>query len=118
MGHRGHRRDVQNLDSGVAERLREDEPGVFADGRREVVGTAGIDEGGGDPEAPQREVKHVVGAAVDVAAGHDMGPRAHERGNGQKECGLALAVATAPTPPSRAATRSSSTATVGLEIRE
>ena len=29
-----------------------------------------------------------------------------------------LAVATAPTPPSSAATRSSSTATVGLEMRE
>ena len=36
----------------------------------------------------------------------------------RKNAAWPLAVATAPTPPSRAATRSSSTATVGLEIRE
>ena len=82
-------------------------------------GRRGIDEGGDDTEARQREVEHVVGAAVDVAAGHDVAAGTHKGGHGQEERRpWPLAVATAPTPPSRAATRSSSTATgVGGEMR-
>ena len=89
VGHLGHRRYVQHFDAGIAERLREHEPGLRSDGRREVVGTAGIDEGGADAKAPKGEVEHVVGAAVDVAAGHDVGARVHQRGHGQEERGLA-----------------------------
>ena len=89
VGHGGHRFDVEDLYAGIAERLREDEPGVGADGGREVVGAAGVHEGRRDAEAAQREVEHVVGAAVDVAAGHDVGARAHEGGHGQEERGLA-----------------------------
>ena len=89
VGNVGHRSDVEHLDAGVAERLGEHETGVRGDGRRELVGAAGVHERGGDAEAPQCEVEHVVGAAVDVAAGHDVGPRVHEGGYGQEERGLA-----------------------------
>ena len=88
VGDVGHRSDVENLDAGIAERLGEHEAGVGADGGRELVGLAGVHERGGNAEAGQGQVEHVVGSAVDVAAGHDVPARVHEGGHGQEEGGL------------------------------
>jgi hypothetical protein len=75
------------------------------------------DEGRGDAEARQREVEQVVRAAVERARGDDVRAGAGDRRDRQMQAAWPLAVAIAPLPPSRAATRSSRTALVGFESR-
>ena len=83
MGDFGDGRHVEYLDAGVAEGFGEHQSGFGSDGVCEGLGVARVDEGRGDPEAWQREVEDVVGAAVDVAARDDVVAGAQERGDGE-----------------------------------
>jgi hypothetical protein len=88
-----------------------------ADRSAPAVDVAGADERGRDAETRQRVVQQVVRAAVQRAGADDVRAGSASVAIARCKRGLPLAVAIAPVPPSSAATRSSSTALVGFEIR-
>jgi hypothetical protein len=85
---------------------------------RQASLSPGRHEGGLDAEAGQGVGQQVVGAAVQRARGDDVPPLPISVVMASIRAAWPLAQAIAPTPPSRAAMRSSSTALVGLEMRE
>ena len=89
VGHVGHRSHVEHLDARVAERLGEHEAGLGSYGLGERPWVPGIDERGGDAEAGHSQVQHVVAAAIDVAAGHDVVAGVQDGRHGQVQCSLA-----------------------------
>ena len=118
MRDRRDRGDVEHVEAGIAQGLGKQGFGVGPDRRAPGIQVARFDEGGFDAEARQGVVQQVVRAAVERAGGDDM--RAGAGDGGEPECSAAWpqAVAMPATPPSSAAMRSSSTALVGLEMRE
>ena len=110
--------DVEQGQAGVADRFAEQQGGPCRDGPAPGIGVARVDEGGGDAEARQGIAEQVVRAAVERTRGDDVPARAGEGGDGQQQRRLAAGHGDRPTPPSSAAMRSSSTALVGLEMRE
>jgi hypothetical protein len=108
MRHLGDARDVEDVETRVAERLAEQETRLGADRCAPGIDVARVDERRRDAEPRQRVVEQVVRAAVQRARRDDV----------RNSAACPLAVAIAPTPPSSAATRSSSTAQVGLDRRE
>ena len=64
MGQRGHRRDVEHVEAGIAQRLAEQQSRFGADRGAPGVNIARIDEGSGDAEARQGVVEQVVRAAI------------------------------------------------------
>ena len=113
-------RNVEHVEPGIAERLAEQQPRVRAGSRaRQASMSRGSTNVVVDAEARQRVVEQVVRAAVQRARRDDVRARADSSVTIAR-CSAAwpLAVAIAPTPPSSAAIRSSSTAQVGLEMRE
>ena len=73
---------------GVAQGLREQEPGLGTDGGPERVGVSRIDEGGLDPEAGQGVGEEVVAAAVERPRGDDVIARAAQRRHREVHGGL------------------------------
>jgi hypothetical protein len=115
---RSHVGDVEHVQAGVAQRLAEQQPRLGPDRGAPGVDVARIDEGGRDAEARQRVGQQVVRAAVERAAGATTWlPAPASVAIARCSAACPLAVAIAPTPPSRAAMRSSSTAVVGLLMR-
>ena len=93
------------------------EPGVGADGGPEAIEIARLDEGGRNSETRQGVGEEIDGSAVERGRRHDVVARAHQRRDGKVHGRHAAGVQTAPTPASSAASRSSRTAVVGLEMR-
>jgi hypothetical protein len=96
VSNRCHPGYIQDVKPGVADRLGKYQSCVIAYRGPERLWITGIDEGRLDTEARQRVGEQVVTAMARCIAA----------------CPLAVAIA--PTPPSSAAIRSSSTALVGL----
>ena len=85
MGYVGDYRHIENLEPGVAGDLGQDELGVISNSCSESVGTARIHKGCGDAETRQRDVQHVMRAAIDVLAGNDVAAGVHQRGDGHEQ---------------------------------
>ncbi len=96
--HLGDGRDVEDLDTGVAEGFGEHEAGLVGDGVLECLRVSRIDEGGGDPESGKGHIQHLVGAAIDVAAGDDVTALAHQGDDPEKEGRLTARRADRPDP--------------------
>ena len=104
-------RNVEHVEARVAERLAEQQPRLRADRGAPSVEVARVDERRVDAEARQRVVEQVVRAAVERRATRRCAsPRRISVAIARCSAAWPLAVAIAPTPPSSAAMRSSSTA--------
>jgi hypothetical protein len=84
-----HGGDVEHVEARVAQRLAEQQLRFGADGGAPAVDVAGLDEGGGHAEARQRVAQQVVAAAVQRRTGDDVAAGAGQRGDGQRQRGLA-----------------------------
>ena len=112
------RRNIQHFKPGIADGLADHEPRIRLDRRAEFIERARLDEGGGDAEARQRVRQQVDGAAIergggdDVVAGVERGSRSPDASRPcRSPCRSRRRRLPAP------ASRSSSTAVVGLEMR-
>ena len=117
---RGHARNVEHVEARDCRASRRTAAAFRAGSRaRHASRSRGSTNVVVDAEARQRVVEQVVRAAVQRARRDDVRARADSSVTIAR-CSAAwpLAVAIAPTPPSSAAIRSSSTAQVGLEMRE
>ena len=110
-------RNVQHLKPGIADSLADHQPRVRLDRGAEFVERARLDEGGGDAEARQRMRQQIDGAAIERGGGDDVVAGIEQVAIARCIAAMPLAVQIAPTPASSAASRSSSTAVVGLEMR-
>ena len=88
MGDRRDGRDVEHVQSRVAEGLAEEQPRLGADRRTPGVMVAGAHESRGDAEARQGVVQQVVGAAVERARADDVAAGAGQRADRQVQRGL------------------------------
>ncbi len=89
MGDVGDLRDVEHLETGIADGLGDDQPGLGPDGGAEAVEIARLDERRRDAEARQCVGQQIDGAAVERRGGDDVVARAHERGDGEVHRGHA-----------------------------
>ena len=89
VGDLGKRGEVGDVQLGIADGLGEDRPGLRADGLTECLGVAGIDELHRAAELGEGVVEKLIGAAVEVVAGHDL--VAHLGDGEQGEAGGGLA---------------------------
>ncbi len=89
MRNRGHVRDVEHVEAGVAEGFGEQHLGIRPDRGAPGVEVARIDEGGLDAEALQRVGQQVVRAAVQRARRHDVRAGAGDGGQAEVHGGLA-----------------------------
>ncbi len=83
-----HRRDIEYIESGIAERLAEQQARARTDRSAPALDVARVDEGRLDAKARQRKGEQVVGAAVERATCDDVAARTHQRGNGEVQGGL------------------------------
>ena len=113
----GDLRDIQHFEAGIADGLADHQARIGLDRRAECVEIARFYKCGGDAEARQRMRQQVDGAAIERGGGDDMVAGIEQRGDRQMQRRHAARGADAPTPLSSAASRSSSTAVVGFEIR-
>ncbi len=89
MGDLRDHRHVQHVEPGIAERFAEQQAGVGADRAAPGLQVARIDEGGFDAEALEGVLQQIVRAAVQRAAGDDVGTRRSDGGHCQVQRGLA-----------------------------
>ena len=82
-------RDVEDIETGVAERLAVEHAGRRSNCRAPRIDVAWVDEGGVDAEAAQRVVEQVVRAAVQGARGDDVRTHAGDGCEAQMQGGLA-----------------------------
>jgi hypothetical protein len=81
--------DVQHVEPRVAERFAKQQARIGAQRRAPGVEVAGLHEGSLNAEAAQRVVEQIVRAAIERRRRNNMRARAHQRGNGQMQRGLA-----------------------------
>ena len=81
--------DIKHIESGIAQRLPENQAGVGADGFAKGIHFAWIHKRGVDAKARQRVFEQIVRAAVKRAGGDDMRPGTHQCGNRQMHRRLA-----------------------------
>ena len=110
-------RNIQHFEPGIADGFADHKPRVGPDRGAERVERARLDESGGDAEAGQRVRQQVDAAAIERGGGHDMVAGIEQRGDRQMQRGHAARGADRADAASSAASRSSSTAVVGFEIR-
>ena len=88
MGYFSNGGDVEYLNAGVAEGFGEDQSGLGANGFGKSLRVSRVDKSCVDAKTRQGEVHHVVGAAVNIAAGHNVVSGTKQGGYGKVEGGL------------------------------
>ncbi len=89
MGDLGDGLQIEQLQPGIADGLGEDQPRLGTDRLLEAGDIARRHEAGGDGEARQGVAEEIDAAAIERGGGDDMAARAHQRGDGEMQCGMA-----------------------------
>lgn len=89
MRHLGDGLKVRHVVPGVPNGLDVDGLGAVVDGGRDGLGAVSLDELGIDAEAREQDLELVVGAAVQIAGGHDVVSDMGQRRDGHELGGLA-----------------------------
>ncbi len=85
----GNVRNIQHLEAGIADGLRDHEPGVGLDCRAKSIERARLDESGGDAETRQRMREQIDGAAIERGGGDDMVAGVKQGSDGEMQRGHA-----------------------------
>src|SRR6185369_9643945 len=78
-------RNIEHLETGIADGLCKDEPSLRLDGGAEGSDIARWHEGCRDAKAWQSQLQHVEAAAIQCLRGNDMTAATHQGGNGEMQ---------------------------------